>query len=150
MAVGDSRVKQFSLIVVCLLLCGAVPAQAQGADPTGTWLTQTGDARIKVTRCGGGICGAVAWLREPNDPLTGRPQRDDKNPNPAVAKRPILGLVLFSNMRPSGTARWSGTIYNADDGQTYASNVAMTGPNTLRVEGCMGALCGAEVWTRTR
>lgn len=141
---------RFGLIVLLMSWGAAVPAQAQSADPSGTWLTQAGDARIRVRECGGGICGSVAWLREPIDPATGQPQRDSRNPNPAVAQRPIVGLVLFSNMRPSGTARWSGTIYNADDGQTYASNIAMTGPNTLRVEGCIGALCGAEIWTRAR
>jgi len=24
----------------------------------------------------------------------------------------------------------------------------VAGPDTLRVEGCMGALCGGETWTR--
>ncbi len=141
---------RFGLVIALLAWCGITPSHAQGADPAGTWLTQAGDARVRVSKCGGGICGAVTWLREPNDPATGEPQRDSKNPNPALAKRPIVGLVLFHNMQPSGTARWSGTIYNADDGQTYASNISMTGPDMLRVEGCLGALCGAEVWTRSR
>lgn len=134
------------------LLCwfGADAARAQGADPSGLWLTQAGDAKVRVRECGNGICGAVAWLREAIDPATGQPPRDSRNPNPALAQRPIIGLVLFNSMQPSGTARWSGTIYNADDGQTYASSIAMTGPNSLRVEGCIGALCGAEIWTRTR
>jgi uncharacterized protein (DUF2147 family) len=60
----------------------------------------------------------------------------------------MIGLPLFSGMQPSGPGKWSGRIYNADDGSTYASNVAVTGPDTLRVEGCMGALCGGETWTR--
>jgi len=37
----------------------------------------------------------------------------------------------------------------ADDGKTYASTIAVTGPGTLRVEGCVGAFCGGENWTRT-
>jgi uncharacterized protein (DUF2147 family) len=145
---GDVMIIRFASIALVSLWCGMIPAQAQSADPTGVWLTQAGDARVRVSRCGGGICGAVTWLREPIDPATGQPQRDNKNPNPALAKRPIVGLVLFQAMQPSGTARWSGTIYNADDGQSYASNIAMTGPHSLRVEGCLGALCGAEIWTR--
>ena len=51
-------------------------------------------------------------------------------------------------MRPSGPNKWSGQIYNADDGKSYASNVSVAGPDTLRVEGCVGALCGGETWTR--
>ena len=81
-------------------------------------------------------------------PPPANPQVDDKNPNPALKKRPMIGLPLFSGMHPAGPGKWSGQIYNADDGSTYASNVSVTGPDTLRVEGCVGALCGGENWTR--
>jgi uncharacterized protein (DUF2147 family) len=129
---------------------GAAPAQAQaGGDVNGTWLTQAGDARVRVTKCGGGICGVIVWLRDPVNPATGRPQVDDKNPNPSLAKRPMIGLPLFSGMSPSAPGKWSGQIYNADDGGSYASNVSLTGPDSLKVEGCVGALCGGENWSRS-
>src|SRR6202167_5622095 len=95
---------------------GAAPATAQSADPSGTWLTQAGDARVRISKCGGGICGVVVWLRDPIDAATGKPQVDDKNPNPSLAKRPMIGLPLFSGMPPSAPGKWSGQIYNADDG----------------------------------
>jgi len=98
--------------------------------------------------CGGGLCGVIVGLKEPIDPATGKPQVDDKNPNPALKKRPMIGLTLFSGMQPSGPNKWSGQIYNADDGSNYASSVSVAGPDTLRVEGCVGALCGGETWTR--
>jgi uncharacterized protein (DUF2147 family) len=137
----------FTILVLATLFAASAKAQG-GGDPGGIWLTQAGDAKVKVARCGGGICGVIVWLKEPIDPASGKPAVDDKNPNPALAKRPMIGLPLFSSMRPSDPSRWSGQIYNADDGNTYASHVAMTGPDTLRVEGCVGALCGAETWTR--
>jgi uncharacterized protein (DUF2147 family) len=130
-----------------LLAAPSVRAQGTG-EAVGIWLTQAGDARVRVSKCGGGICGVVVGLTQPIDPATGKPQIDDKNPNPALAKRPIIGLPLFSGMHPSGSGKWSGQIYNADDGSTYASNVSVTGPDTLRVEGCVGMLCGGETWTR--
>jgi uncharacterized protein (DUF2147 family) len=120
------------------------------ADPTGIWLTQAGDAKVRVSKCNGGICGVVVWLRDPIDPATGKPQVDDKNHNPSLAKRPVIGLPLFQGMPQSGPNKWSGTIYNADDGNTYASNISVGGADTLRVEGCVGALCGGETWTRSR
>ena len=107
-------------------------AQA-GGGPDGIWLTQAGDAKVRVSKCGGGICGVVVWLKDPIDPATGKPQVDDKNPNPALARRPIIGLPLFSGMRPAGPNKWSGQIYNADDGKTYASNISVAGPG--HVEG---------------
>jgi uncharacterized protein (DUF2147 family) len=139
----------FIIIAIAVALLAAPLARAQGAgEVTGVWLTQAGDARVRVSKCSGGICGVVIGLKQPIDPATGKPQVDDKNPNPALAKRPIIGLPLFSGMHPSGPGKWSGQIYNADDGSTYASNVSVTGPDTLRVEGCVGMLCGGETWTR--
>jgi uncharacterized protein (DUF2147 family) len=137
------------IIAIFAALLAAPSAQAQGAgEPGGIWLTQAGDARVRVSKCGGGICGVIVGLKQPIDPATGKPQVDDKNPNPALAKRPMIGLPLFSGMQPSGPGKWSGRIYNADDGSTYASHVTVTGADTLRVEGCMGAFCGGETWTR--
>jgi len=138
-----------ALFLVSLLALLASPAAwAQDVTPTGIWLTQAGDAKVRVNRCGKAYCGTVVWLRDPIDRATGKPAVDDKNPNPAQARRPIMGLRIFGDMRPSGTARWSGHIYNADDGQTYVSHISVTGPQTLRVEGCVGALCGGENWSR--
>jgi uncharacterized protein (DUF2147 family) len=142
-----------SLLLVSLAISLAAPAAyaAQaGGDPVGVWLTQAGDAKVKVTKCGGGICGVIVWLKAPVDAATGKPAIDDKNPNPALAKRPMIGLPLFSGMQPAGSNKWSGQIYNADDGNSYASNISVSDPDTLRVEGCVGALCGGETWTRTR
>ena len=143
---------RFGFVFAMAALMAVTPARAQSAaagSPDGIWLTQAGDAKIRVSRCSGGICGVVVWLKEPIDPLTGKPQVDDKNPNPALAKRPIIGLSLFSGMRPTGPNQWSGQIYNADDGKTYASKISVTGPATLKVEGCVGALCGGEDWSRS-
>jgi uncharacterized protein (DUF2147 family) len=141
--------RRFAILSVLLAaLSGATVAHAQSADASGTWLTQAGDARVKISKCGGGICGIIAWLREPYDTATGQPATDSKNPNPALAKRPMIGLPLFSGMQPSGPNKWSGQIYNADDGSNYASSVTVMGAETLRVEGCVGALCGGETWTR--
>jgi len=127
----------------------ALTARAQGiGEPIGVWLTQAGDARVKVSKCGGGLCGVIVGLKDPIDPATGKPQVDDKNPNPGLKKRPMIGLSLFSGMQPSAPNKWSGQIYNADDGGTYASSISVNGSDTLRVEGCVGALCGGETWTR--
>ena len=127
-------------------------AQADGAganNPGGIWLTQAGNAKVRVGRCGGGLCGTVVWLRDPIDGATGRPQVDDKNENPSLRRRPIIGLSLFISMRMVAANKWSGRIYNADDGKTYASAVTLQEPGTLEVQGCVGSLCGSEMWSRS-
>ena len=141
---------RFEIVIAALaMLLVGMPARAEvRGGPDGIWLTQAGDAKVRVSRCGAGICGVVVWLKEPIDPLTGKPQVDDKNPNPALAGRPIIGLSLFSGMRSVGPNQWAGQIYNADDGKTYASKISVSGPATLKVEGCVGTLCGGEQWSR--
>ena len=99
--------RSFFTIAIAAVVLAAPSARAQGAgEPTGIWLTQAGDARVRVSKCGGGICGVVVGLKQPIDPATGKPQVDDKNPNPALAKRPIIGLPLFSRMHPSAPGQW--------------------------------------------
>jgi uncharacterized protein (DUF2147 family) len=104
---------------------------------------------VRVSKCGRGICGVIVWLKDPIDSATGKPQIDDKNPNPSLARRPMIGLPLFIGMRAAGPNKWSGQIYNADDGRSYASNISVSDPDTLRVEGCVGLLCGGETWSRS-
>ncbi len=130
---------------VALILTFMAPASAQ--EPTGLWLTAAGDARIRIARCGLGICGRIVWLKEPIDPATGKPQVDDKNPDPARHRRPIMGLQIFA-MNPNGPGRWSGSIYNADDGNTYRANIRPEGSAALKVEGCVLSFCGSETWTK--
>jgi uncharacterized protein (DUF2147 family) len=148
---GGSMACRFGFIIAILTASlVALPAEAQaGGDVSGIWLTQAGDAKVRVRKCGGGICGVVIWLKDPINPATGKPQVDDKNRNPSLARRPMIGLSLFSGMRQAGPNKWSGQIYNADDGNSYASHISVSGPDTLRVEGCVGALCGGENWSRS-
>jgi uncharacterized protein (DUF2147 family) len=139
-----------SKIAVALFGLTAFTASAAadpGIDPSGTWLTEAGDARVQIARCGTTICGTIVWLKSPIDSATGKPQIDDKNPDPAKARRPIIGLNLFQDMKPVGS-KWSGRIYNADNGKTYASKVSLVGSNSLKVEGCVLVFCGSETWTR--
>jgi len=137
-----------TIVALVFALTSISTAHAQDASPTGLWLTQKGDARIQVTNCGPGICGKVVWLKDAVDPQTGGPQTDDKNPNPALKTRPMIGVQLFIGMNPSGPGSWAGRIYNADDGGTYESKVKLLSATQLNVEGCLGAFCGGEIWTK--
>ena len=141
---------KFSLVIAALAVMAAPGARAQAADePTGIWLTQAGDARIRVSHCGGSLCGSIVSLRDKLDPATGKPAVDDKNPNPALRNRSMIGVQLFFDMKPAGPNKWSGQIYNSDDGKMYASNVSVAAPGALKVEGCVGAFCGSETWTKS-
>ncbi len=138
------------LILAATMLLAMSPVSGEtNVDPTGVWLTEAGDAKILVSQCGSDICGTVVWLKDPIDPVTGKPQQDDKNKDPALARRPIVGINIFNGMKSVAERKWSGRIYNADDGKTYASDVTLAGPRKLEVRGCvMAILCGGETWTK--
>lgn len=127
----------------------ALPNPAAAADPTGVWVNRAGDTRIQVSRCGGALCGRVAWLREPRN-AKGQPKVDRRNPNPAMRERRLIGLPVLLNMKPAGERRWSGHIYNADDGRTYASTIQLAAADSMKVQGCVlgGVLCRTMSWTR--
>lgn len=143
-----SRSKLLFAMAVFFLSLGQAWAETANS-PAGIWLTQAGDAKIRVNHCGASLCGTIVWLKVPIDPATGRTQVDDKNANPLLAKRPVIGINIFKEMKSVADNKWSGTIYNADDGKSYSSDVIVAGPRKLEVRGCvMSVLCGGETWTK--
>ena len=133
----------------CAALClvfGAISA-AQAAEPSGTWLTQNGDAQIRVAKCGTSMCGTIVWLREPIDAVTGQPPVDSRNPDPGKRNTKIMGLRIFA-MAPDGNGGYGGAIYNPDDGQTYQAKIVLRPDQYLEIQGCSGALCGSELWSK--
>lgn len=140
-------------VLALLALTGAVQAapakDPSGKDPSGTWKTADGRARVKVDRCGkGAICGTVVWLKSPlND--QGQPRTDIKNPDRTKRARPVIGMPLMTELAPDGDGRFKGEIYNAEEGRNYDVTVGLQAANELSVEGCvLGVLCGSQVWSR--
>jgi len=120
------------------------------ADPSGTWLTENGRSRIRIADCGGALCGTIVWLKEPNDPDTGKPKVDKNNTDASKRGRPLIGVPIVLSMKPNGSSKWSGQVYNAEDGKTYSGNIIEQGPNALKLEGCAlgGLVCKGQTWTR--
>ena len=137
----------FRAAALAVVMCGFTLAAAQAAEPTGTWLTQKGDAHIRIARCGRALCGTVAWLKDAIDPDTGRPPVDALNPDPGKRSRRILGIRIFA-MTADGQGTWAGRIYNSDDGQSYAGKLLWHSADRLEVKGCAGVICGGETWRR--
>ena len=134
--------------VALFALAGSESALA--ADPTGTWLTQTGTSRIRIADCGGALCGTIIWLKEPNDPDTGKPKTDKNNSDAAKRSRPLLGVQIVLGMKPNGADKWAGQVYNAEDGKTYSGNLTMNGPSALTLQGCAlgGLVCKGQTWSK--
>lgn len=136
--------------VTLALLCCPLADAALAGDPAGTWLTESGKARVRVGDCGGAICGTIVWLKEPNDE-NGKAKTDIRNADASKRSRPIIGTPIVLGMKPSGTPdKWTGQLYNAEDGKTYSGSLTLTGPGSIKLEGCVmgGLVCKAQRWTR--
>ncbi len=125
--------------------------RALAADPVGTWYTGDRESQVRITNCGGALCGNLIWLKEPNDPETGRPKTDKHNADASKQNRPLLGVQIVLGMKPSGPNVWSGSVYNAKDGKTYTGSFTMTSDNTADLKGCvLGIICQSQTWTRAK
>ncbi|MGB7101537.1 MAG: DUF2147 domain-containing protein [Xanthobacteraceae bacterium] len=111
------------------------------ADPRGLWLAQDG-ARVRVNSCGQGLCAVIVSPKSPIDPATGTSWTDKNNPDPNKRGRPLVGIAVFT-MMPDGPGKWSGPLYNVDNGQTYPGHVVEVDHDTIRVEGC-ALVCGGQ------
>ncbi len=133
-------------------LAFAVAPGARAAAPAvGTWLSANGGTKVRITECSGNkLCGKVVWVQKAIDPTTGRPKTDKHNANPSKRDRPLIGVPVVQGMAPDGPNKWSGQIYNADDGKTYQAHVTVVSNSAMNVQGCvLGFLCKSQTWTRT-
>jgi uncharacterized protein (DUF2147 family) len=131
----------------------SAPGHAMADDPpapTGTWLTEEGDARVEVGRCGEELCGRVVWLEEPLAP-EGGVKLDVNNPDERLRDRGILGLEVLRVSRNADADRWTGTIYDPHEGHTYRCNVVRLGDGRLKIRAYVGLpLFGrTTIWSRT-
>lgn len=140
-------------LVLAGLLAGFAAAgpRAAGAaediDPTGLWLTENERSAIRITRCEQGLCGRVAWI------IDGGMQYDTKNPDESKRDRPMCGLKILWGVEQQADEpnSWEdGTVYKADEGETYNVDLTLEDADTMTVRGYVGiSLLGkSQTWTR--
>lgn len=132
-----------ALMGLFTLASGAVASE----EATGVWRMANGKVTVRVAPCGSNLCGTVVGLKKPRDDK-GRPRLDKENPNPALRRRPVIGLTILSNMKAGGDGYWTGTIYNPDDGNTYRSEMKLQNAKTMRVDGCVAIFCKSMKFIR--
>jgi uncharacterized protein (DUF2147 family) len=129
--------------VLAVMLTAGVSTLAGAAlaedEASGVWRLDNGKVTVRVTPCGANLCGTVIALKKPHD-KNGNPRLDKENPKASLRSRPVIGLTILSNMKPSGDNSWKGTIYNPDDGNTYTSNMKLQGGGVMKVQGCVASV----------
>lgn len=143
----NPAVPKFVVVVLALLVFAGARA-GEIPDISGRWLSGDGDGWIEISMAGDGLSGVIAG--SPNA-SPDRPDTDEKNPDPALRDRLLIGLQIFGGFEYKGKGRWKGgTIYDPNSGKTYQCTVTRVDDNTLKVRGFIGvSLLGrTEVWTR--
>lgn len=144
------------LMSMFLMVCSlAVKAHdIEKGDPNaivGTWKNGEGTGMIKISRNGEKFQGQIVWLKEPNDPETGKPKLDKNHPDKVNHNRPVMGLTNMWGFKFAKEGVWDGgKIYDPKKGSTYDCTIKMKDDNTLEVRGYIGiSLIGrTDTWTR--
>lgn len=139
--------KRCLVFVLGIILLGAAGVVGVKADPRGLWLAEDG-AKVRVSSCGSSICATIAEAKSRIDPETGQPWTDKNNSDPALRNRPLVGVAVLRSLQPDGPGKWSGTLYNNENGNTYSGHLLEIGPRTIRIEGCMIGICGGRNLSR--
>jgi uncharacterized protein (DUF2147 family) len=140
---------RLSILIGCGLLVAATPSYAAEA-PLGEWLVENGHGHVRIENCGDALWGVISWEERPGG-------RDTENPDPSLRGRPTLGMPILIDMKPAVVSnwgkteeRWKGQVYSPENGKMYSSSIWLTGPDKMRIEGCVlgGIFCGGQDWTR--
>jgi uncharacterized protein (DUF2147 family) len=135
------------LLMFALASAGVVAATGpQDANLHGRWRTQMHGALVEMKNCSDrSPCAFLAWV----DPAKARGvTRDERNPNPALRSRPLVGTPILWGLKRSDSGWNGGRVYNPETGQTFRSAMQRMSDNRLKVTGCWGPLCRSEIWTR--
>lgn len=144
--IPPSNLPASTLALLLLAFCGAAGANEQIIE--GRWLTGDGDGWIDISISDDGLSGLIAG--SPNE----RPEDatfDIQNKDPALRRRPLLGLDIFAGFRYDGKKRWKGgSIYDPNRGKTYRCVITIVDSDTLKVRGYIGApiLGETQIWKR--
>lgn len=104
----------------------------QSADPSGVWLRDDGNARVRIAPCGSNICATNLWIRD-------------------TSKGEEAGDRLVMSLEPKSPDTLAGTAYDAKRDRTYSITVQVS-DRSLLTRGCIlgGVLCRNVHWQLAR
>ena len=140
--------KSLRLAILVFMSC-CIGGKVGSASPLGLWLAKDG-TQIRIEPCGQNLCGFITQTKPTQDPATGQLMRDKNNADPTKRNRPLVGVQVLMSMRPNGASRWSGQVYNDDDGKIYSGSLIELGSSNIKIEGCWLMICDGEELTRIK
>ncbi len=105
----------FLVLFLGLLLPAASPGERMPGDVVGTWWLPNRSGKVQFFKLDGRYVGRIVAYE-----VHGK--RDEKNPNPELQDRPVVGIEMFEGfVFNSATGRWEGgTIYDFSSGRTFS------------------------------
>lgn len=115
-----------------MMLTAAASQAQQSADPSGVWLRDDGNARVRIAPCGRNICATNLWIRD-------------------TSKGEEAGDRLIMSLQPKSSDTLSGTAFDEKRERTYSITVQVF-DNALLTRGCIlgGMLCKNVRWQSAR
>ncbi len=134
----------FFLFISAFLFNVDLIANTNADNIIGEWLSQDKDGKILIFKQGDKYFGKISWGKTPG-------RKDDLNPDPKLKTRMIIGSVILSDFKFTGSTWEDGKIYDPNSGKTYDCILKLKDQNkTLDIRGFVGvALFGrTSTWTR--
>lgn len=114
---------------------------------TGKWINEDNDAQIEIFQKESKFFGKIVWLKEPNQP-SGKPKMDLKNENENLRKRPIIGLIILSDLMYSNGKWINGSMYSPKNGILVACTASILNENELKLTLSKSVFRTTKIWKR--
>ena len=126
-----------NIIAFLLLYVSSFSSFAQNNPDAilGTWVTTTGSCIVEVYKQNMDYKAKVLWFKGGKKRMND--YTDEKNPNPALRNRKLLGMDVMNGLHYDAKEKeWvDGHIYDATSGKEWDSVVWLTDDHLLKVKG---------------
>jgi uncharacterized protein (DUF2147 family) len=128
-----------AILFTLLIVLAASPAHVL----SGRWITQSGNLEVEIAPCGDALCGTAVKVLA---------NHSMSNPGAEMADTGVtaLGLKVLRDFVPDGENRWSGHLYDRENGKTYRCRMTLRDTGELELRAYVGLpLFGqTQIWRR--